>query len=73
MEKKRFSVSQYFKHSWNVREIGANLAWKEENATGRGVRIAVIDTGIVPAPALIHALAKNPGEELNGLDDDIMD
>ena len=55
---------------WNVREIGANLAWKEENATGRGVRIAVIDTGIVPAPALIHALAKNPGEELNGLDDD---
>jgi subtilisin family serine protease len=30
----------------------------------------VIDTGIVPAPALIHALAKNPREELNGLDDD---
>lgn len=55
---------------WNVREIGANLAWKDVNATGRGVKIAVIDTGIVPAPALIHALAKNPGEELNGLDDD---
>ena len=55
---------------WNVREIGADLAWKEENATGRGVKVAVIDTGIVPAPALIHALAKNPGEELNGLDDD---
>jgi subtilisin family serine protease len=55
---------------WNVREIGADLAWKDVNATGRGVRIAVIDTGIVPAPALIHALAKNHGEELNGLDDD---
>jgi bacillopeptidase F len=47
---------------WNVREIGANLAWKEVNATGRGVKVAVIDTGIVPAPALIHALAKNPGK-----------
>ena len=55
---------------WNVREIGARDAWKEVNATGRGVKVAVIDTGIVPAPPLIHALAQNPGEELNGLDDD---
>ena len=55
---------------WNVREIGAELAWKEENATGRGVTVAVIDTGILPAPSLIRALVKNPKEELNGRDDD---
>ncbi len=55
---------------WNVREIGAELAWKEENATGRGVIVAVIDSGILPTPSLIRALAKNPKEELNGKDDD---
>jgi subtilisin family serine protease len=68
--RKDFRPSKNVSIPWNVREIGANLAWKEVNATGRGVKVAVIDTGIVPAPALIHALAKNPGEELNGLDDD---
>lgn len=55
---------------WNVREIGAQAAWKEENATGQGVKVAVIDTGIISTPSLIHTLARNPGEELNGLDDD---
>jgi hypothetical protein len=55
---------------WNVREIGAELAWKEENATGRGVTVAVIDSGILPTPSLIRALAKNPKESLNGKDDD---
>ena len=55
---------------WNVREIGAELAWKEENATGRGVTVAVIDSGILPTPSLIRALTKNPKEELNGKDDD---
>ena len=55
---------------WNVREIGAEMAWKEENATGRGVTVAVIDSGILPTPSLIRALAKNPKEELNGKDDD---
>lgn len=55
---------------WNVREIGAELAWNEENATGRDVTVAVIDTGILPTPSLIRALAKNPKEELNGKDDD---
>ena len=55
---------------WNVREIGAEMAWKEENATGRGVTVAVIDTGILPTPSLIRALAKNHKEELNGKDDD---
>ena len=55
---------------WNVREIGAQAAWKKENATGQGVKVAVIDTGIISTPSLIHALDKNHGEELNGLDDD---
>ena len=55
---------------WNVKEIGAQAAWNEENATGRGVKVAVIDTGILSTPSLIHALAKNSGEELNGVDDD---
>jgi len=55
---------------WNVREIGAEMAWKEENATGRGVTVAVIDSGILPTPSLIRTLAKNPKEELNGKDDD---
>ena len=32
--------------------------------------MAIIDSGIVSTPSLIHALAKNRGEELNGLDDD---
>ena len=55
---------------WNVREIGAEMAWREENATGRDVTVAVIDTGILPVPSLIRALAKNPKEEFNGKDDD---
>ena len=55
---------------WNVKEIGAQAAWKEENATGRGVKVAVIDTGIISTPPLIHALAKKSEEKLNGLDDD---
>ena len=55
---------------WNVREIGAEMAWAEENATGRDVTVAVIDTGILPAPSLIRALAKNPKEQFNGKDDD---
>ena len=42
----------------------------EENATGRDVTVAVIDTGILPVPSLIRALAKNPNEEFNGKDDD---
>jgi hypothetical protein len=64
----RFSGS--LRIPWNVREIGAQSVWKEENATGKGIKVAVIDTGIISTPALIHALAKNSEEELNGLDDD---
>ena len=34
-----------------------------------GVKVCT-DTGILSTPSLIHALAKNSGEELNGVDDD---
>ena len=68
--KKDFQKTQVLKIPWNVKEIGAQAAWNEENATGRGVKVAVIDTGILSTPSLIHALAKNSGEELNGVDDD---
>jgi len=69
-KKKEPESSKALKISWNVREIGAVRAWNEENATGRGVTVAVIDSGILPTPSLILALAKNPKEELNGKDDD---
>ena len=65
-KKKAPESSKAVKISWNVREIGAVKAWNEENATGRGVTVAVIDSGILPTPSLIRALAKNPKEELNG-------
>jgi len=69
-EKKDFKKIKDLKIPWNVREIGAQAAWSEENATGKGVKVAIIDSGIVSTPSLIHALAKNSGEKLNGLDDD---
>ena len=57
MERTR-SVARKKNIPWNVREIGADRAWKDENATGRGVTVAVIDSGILPTPALVRALAK---------------
>ena len=69
-KKKKHPFFRKFKHPLECQEIGAQAAWKEENATGQGVKVAVIDTGIISTPSLIHALVKNPGEELNGLDDD---
>ncbi len=56
--------------SWNLQAIEADAAWKEEKATGRGVVVAVLDSGILPTPALTRALWKNPTEVLNGKDDD---
>ena len=69
-KKKDFTKKEDLKIPWNVREIGAQAAWNEENATGKGVTVGIIDSGIISTPSLIHALAKNLGEELNGLDDD---
>jgi hypothetical protein len=33
---------------WNLRRIGADRAWREWQATGRGVVVAVSDTGLAP-------------------------
>ena len=56
--------------SWNLKAIGAEAAWSDEKATGKGVVVALLDTGMMVAPALTQALWKNPKEELNGRDDD---
>ena len=55
---------------WNLKRIGADVAWAKEHATGKGVVVALFDTGLLPAEGLIRALWKNPAETLNGKDDD---
>ncbi len=55
---------------WNLRRIQADQVWRKEAVTGKGITIALLDTGVYETPALIHALWRNPGEELNGKDDD---
>jgi len=55
---------------WNLRRIGADAAWRKEKATGRGVVVALCDSGLMVAPALVRALWRNPKEKLNGKDDD---
>jgi len=54
---------------WNLERIGADAAWRE-GATGKGVVVALCDTGLMVAPALVRALWRNPKEKLNGEDDD---
>ncbi len=54
---------------WNVERIGAPGAWKD-GATGEGIVVAVADSGLLPIPPLLRALWRNPGEKLNGKDDD---
>lgn len=54
---------------WNLQAIGADAAWRE-GATGRGVVVALMDSGLMVAPSLTRALWKNPAESLNGKDDD---
>jgi subtilisin family serine protease len=36
---------------WNIEAVNASLAW-EEGFTGKGVKVAVVDTGIAPHPQL---------------------
>lgn len=64
---------------WNLKRIGADRVWSGdfgENAkestgyTGRGVVVAVLDSGMMSIPALTSALWKNEDETLNGQDDD---
>ena len=54
--------------SWNLKRIKADKAWP--HATGKGVTIALCDTGLMVTPALMRAVWKNPNEQLNGKDDD---
>lgn len=55
---------------WNLKRIQADAAWGKEEATGKGVVVALCDSGLMVAPALVRALWRNPGETLNGKDDD---
>jgi len=55
---------------WNLKRIQADVAWEREKATGKGVVIALCDTGLMVAPPLVRALWRNADEELNGKDDD---
>jgi subtilisin family serine protease len=55
---------------WNLQRIQADEVWKQEKVTGKGVVVALCDTGLMVAPALVRALWKNPKETLNGKDDD---
>lgn len=55
---------------WNLKRIQADVAGEGEKATGKGVVIALCDTGLMVAPPLARALWRNADEELNGKDDD---
>lgn len=55
---------------WNLKRIGADAAWREESATGKGVVIALCDSGLMIAPPLVRALWRNPHEQIDGKDDD---
>ena len=55
---------------WNVQRIKADQAWAKEGATGRGVVVAMIDSGLLVTPSLMRALWRNEGEKFNGKDDD---
>lgn len=54
---------------WNLQAVSAPAAWGL-GAHGQGVVIALLDSGVLPMAALVHALWRNPGERPNGVDDD---
>lgn len=41
----------HFSTQWNLRQVGMEAAWRQ-GATGRGVTVAIIDTGVSPVPDL---------------------
>lgn len=55
---------------WNLRRIKADVAWRQEKATGKGIVVALCDSGLMVAPPLLAALWKNSREDFNGRDDD---
>jgi subtilisin family serine protease len=68
-EEEEFS-SKGLEVPWNLKRIQADQAWDLEKTTGKGVVVAVADSGLLVAPPLLAALWKNPREEINGKDDD---
>lgn len=54
---------------WNLKAVRAEQAW-QLGATGAGVKIAIIDSGLLCFPPLVNALWQNPGEQLDGKDND---
>jgi len=55
---------------WNVKRLKADRAWIDEVATGRGVVVAMCDSGLMVTTSLTRALWRNPDEPFNGKDDD---
>ena len=55
---------------WNLHLIQADTVWEQEKVTGRGVVVAVFDSGLLTVPSLVRALWKNPKEKLDGKDGD---
>ena len=63
---------------WNLKQIRADRAWAglddgandKRGYTGRGVTVAVLDSGLMTVPALKSAMWRNTDESLNGKDDD---
>ncbi len=54
---------------WNLQAVRADAAWRE-GATGQGVVVALLDSGLIVTEPLARALWRNPGEQPNGKDDD---
>ena len=59
-----------FEIPWNLNRVGVDRAWSEHGVTGRGVVVAVLDSGMMAIPALTQSLWHNSMESLNGKDDD---
>ena len=59
-----------FEIPWNLKRVGADRAWTRHQVFGRGIVVAVLDSGLMAMPALTRSLWKNPDETLNGKDDD---
>jgi subtilisin family serine protease len=55
---------------WNLKRIGADHAWTQEKATGKGVVVGISDGGFSAVPALLGSIYTNPKETLDGKDDD---
>jgi len=60
---------------WNLKRVKADRVWAglpgaKRGYTGRGVVVAVLDSGMMSIPALTSALWMNSDETFNGKDDD---